>query len=164
MTSAAEFDIYFPDQFIFTQSNADCFIALGTNYKIGCTFQSQASGYGYKATLTNVCPFTCLKLQTYIIKIGVTTRGDNYPMGGNFTFVVKYPWIDVGYGNYTNAISFTADTMTSHSAYNDGCNTIEAVCSIYVSVKIVNPFNSDTNRGRIRIVLPTTIYPYTNVC
>jgi hypothetical protein len=31
MTSAGIFDIYFPDQFIYTQPNADCFISLGTN-------------------------------------------------------------------------------------------------------------------------------------
>lgn len=120
-----------------------------------CSFTKYTSGYIYKVTLNNPCPSSCSSASTYYYMIPIETRGDNYPPGGTWTIIVKYSYVDVGKGTLANTLSCVEDTITDYYITNDGCNTVDAECSLKLSFTPINYVPPSTSRGRIRIEIPS---------
>lgn len=120
-----------------------------------CTFTNYASGYIYKASLSNPCPLGCDETGTYQYMIPIKNRGDNFYTGGTFMVIERYTDIDVGMGTINNAIDFVPGTINDFWVGNDGSNTIEDYARLYVTYKPWNIMPTLANKGRSRIVLPS---------
>lgn len=78
--------------------------------------------------------------------------------------IEKYTDIDVGQGTMLNALTFSTDFISDFYVYNNGRDTIEEDSSLYISFRPVNYLPTVTNKGRVRIVLPTEVLSYSTYC
>lgn len=134
------------------------------NNYMDCSFASYTSGYISEVTLLSPCPNGCTGTETLDFLIPVTTRGDVYQIGGTFTVITKYSYIDVGQGTFPNSIVNVEATITQTYITNQGCNTIEEICTIWMSFKLINYVPPASGGGRIMIILPSQLSANLYVC
>ena len=80
-----------------------------------------------------------------------------YWVGGNFTVVTRYQYIDVGEGLLNNSIVLIPATITSYYVHNTNCDTVGEACALYITFKLINNVPTRAGRGRITITLPSQI-------
>lgn len=78
--------------------------------------------------------------------------------------IERYPLIDVGQGTMLNSLLFLTDFISDFYVYNDGRDTIEEDSKLFVTFRPVNFVPNGTNKGRIRVVLPTEVLSYSSYC
>lgn len=127
---------------------------MGSSIGMNCNYTTHPSGYLKTMSLSRPCPYSCDESATYLFRIPIKNRGDNYYCGGEFQVIGRYAEIDVSEGSILNTIEFVPGTITQYATWNDGRDTIEQDSKMFISFKPQTFMPGIASKGRIRLELP----------
>jgi hypothetical protein len=164
MTSEAVYDLYLPGNFAFARNNDACSTIVGSRTYFTCQYEKIEGGYVSKITLTKPCPSECKEQQTYYYDIPIINRVDTQAQVGTWKVIVRYPFIDVGMGTLVNSLTIQPDVITRYYVSNLGSQIIDGDATLYISFKPNNYLPKESERGRIRVIIPPQIRVMVSMC